>query len=321
MRIRKAPAMCRLVAALAGVFVFAADAAPKPTPAPAKKPSISAPKSTPKKSPKPAPKGKGRKPKPAPAKPAPVPKVPPPDPELAKLSTINSLGMRFVQAGGVEFCIWPVRVRDYAAYWQATGGEDGAPWQKPGFAQTPDHPVVCVPWQDAVKFCNWLTEKEHAENRLSAGLEYRLPADIEWSRAVALPDEKGDHPAARDLGNRESYPWGNQWPPPPGAGNFSGEETREPTAIPGYRDNFVNTSPVGSFTPNAAGLFDMTGNVWQWCRDPWTKGSRERALRGSSWFNGALPLGLLSSVRIKAAPDALSDAYGFRVVIAPVEKK
>ncbi len=312
--------MRRLAAALAGAFVFAAQAAPKPTPTPAKK-TPAGTKGTSKKSPSPAPKGKGRTPKAAPAKLAPAPQTPPPDPELAKFSTINSLGMRFVKVGDVEFCIWPVRVRDYAAYWHATGGENGAPWQKPGFAQTPDHPVVCVSWQDAGEFCKWLTTKERAEKRLPADSEYRLPSDIEWSRAVALPGEKGSQPAERDLSNLEAYPWGTQWPPPPGAGNFAGEETRGPTAIPGYRDSFVNTSPVGSFLPNAAGLFDMAGNVWQWCRDPWAKGTAERTLRGSSWFNGVLPLSLLSSARIKANPDALSDAFGFRIVIAPVGKK
>jgi len=324
MGIRKAPAVCWLVAAVAGAFSFSAQAAPKPTPAPAKKTPVSAPK----KSPSQEPKGKGRTPKPAPAKPAlpkPVPAapaVPPPDPELAKFSTINSLGMRFLKVGDVEFCIWPVRVRDYSTYWHHNkGGVRNAPWQKPGFPQTPDHPVVFVSWDDAQKFCTWLTQNERAEKRLPADREYRLPTDIEWTNAVALHDEKGASPADRDLRNLSDYPWGTQWPPPAGAGNFAGEETHQPYAIPGYRDNFPNTSPVGSFAPNAAGLFDMAGNVWQWCRDPWFNGSRERTLRGASWFNGALPPSLLSSARIHATPDALSEAFGFRVVIAPVEKK
>ncbi len=231
------------------------------------------------------------------------------------------MGMRFVKVGDVEFCIWPVRVRDYAAFWRSYGGARNAPWQKPGFAQTSEHPVVCVTWDDAVKFCNWLTKKERAEKRLPDDREYRLPADIEWSRAIALPEEKGTCPSDRDLRNLQDYPWGTQWPPPQNIGNFAGEEMHAPTAITGYRDNFVYTSPVGTFEPNKAGLFDMTGNVWQWCRDAWFKGSRERTLRGSSWFNGVLPLSLLSSARIHANPDALSEAYGFRVVIAPVEKK
>ena len=326
MIIRKAPAVCWLVAAMAGAFAFSAQAAPKPTPVPVKKPSGSAMKSAPKKAPKPDAKGRGRASKPAPIKPAPIKPTPAtpaqPDPELAKYSTINSLGMRFVKVGDVEFCIWPVRVRDYTAYWH--GNKDAARsalWQKPGFAQTSEHPVVCVTWDDAVKYCHWLTKKERAEKRLSTDREYRLPTDIEWSRAVALPEEKGSSPAERDLRNLRDYPWGTQWPPPPGAGNFAGEETREPTAIPGYRDNFVNTSPVGSFAPNAAGLFDMAGNVWQWCRDPWFKDSRERTLRGASWFNGALPISLLSSARIRFNPETPSEALGFRIVIAPVEKK
>lgn len=229
---------------------------------------------------------------------------------------INSLGMRFVPvpSARVRFAIWPVRVRDFAAFAESTGHASGL-WKNPGFEQGADHPVVNVSWEEATAFCRWLTEREREERLIGRKQVYRLPSDLEWSRAVGLAQERGATPEARDLGIADVYPWGRQWPPPPGAGNYTGEETGSEEAIPGYRDGFVWTSPVGSFSPNAYGLYDMGGNVWQWCLDLWNAESSARVLRGGSWYNGALKLSLLSSCRIHAAPDATSDDHGFRIVL------
>jgi formylglycine-generating enzyme required for sulfatase activity len=87
-------------------------------------------------------------------------------------------------------------------------------------------------------------------------------------------------------------------------------------AIRGYNDGFVWTSPVGSFAANKFGLFDMGGNVWQWCMDSWNREAGGRVLRGGSWYNGALKLSLLSSCRIRAGNDSSTDNYGFRCVVA-----
>ena len=59
------------------------------------------------------------------------------------------------------------------------------------------------------------------EGRLPAGASYRLPTDLEWSTAVGLPHEAGTTPKARQMGIKNGYPWGTQFPPPPGAGNFA----------------------------------------------------------------------------------------------------
>ena len=139
--------------------------------------------------------------------------------------------------------------------------------------------------------------------------EYRLPRDREWNAAVGS-------------GN---YPWGNQWPPPEGAGNYG----------PGLNvDRYAATSPCGSFRPNEFGLFDMGGNLLQWCED-WYRaemndrevlrvfdelgddggGRKYRVLRGASW-TAEIPEYLRSSVRVYGGfPDKQSAHNGFRCVL------
>ena len=232
----------------------------------------------------------------------------------------NSLGMRFAPVGNVFFCIWLTRVEDFEAFAKATGYK-GSAWRDPGFKQGPDHPVVNVSWNDANQFCLWLTEKEHREGILAANETYRLPTDLEWSNAVGLPTETGRTPESRDMDVPDVYPWGTQWPPSAGAGNYTGEETDSDVAIKGYNDGFAWTSPVGSFRVNKFGLYDMGGNVWEWCADWWNGEQKAKVLRGGSWYNGALKLSLLSSCRIHASADQGTDNYGFRVVIAQEASK
>jgi eukaryotic-like serine/threonine-protein kinase len=235
----------------------------------------------------------------------------------------NSLGMMFQPVGEIQVCIWPTRVKDFEAFLKTAYPDKASEeiWKKPAFEQTPEHPVVNVTWTQATQFCEWLTQAERAAGSLPEDKEYRLLTDAEWSKAACLPTENGDSPEARDLGNETHYPWGKEWPPPQGAGNFSGLETESEMAIPDYNDGFKYTSPVGSFTPNVRGLYDMGGNVWQWVRDAWSPDSQNRALRGSSWYNGGLiRMSLLSSARIQSSAEKTADTYGFRVVIAKVAK-
>ena len=243
--------------------------------------------------------------------------VPPAVPKVIVPATgaENSLGMRFAPVGDVDFCVWQTRVRDFDVFARAVNLKSSA-WRGPGFKQGPDHPVVNVTWVEAVAFCKWLTDLEHKDGTLPAAQFYRLPTDLEWSKAVGLPEESGRTPEARDMGVSDVYPWGTQWPPPPKSGNYTGEETGSDVAIKGYDDGFAWTSPVGSFPPNKLGLYDMGGNVWQWCMDAWNSDSKAKVLRGASWYNGALKLSLLSSCRVHASPDSSTDNYGFRIVRA-----
>ncbi|MEQ1862449.1 MAG: SUMF1/EgtB/PvdO family nonheme iron enzyme [Chthoniobacteraceae bacterium] len=248
-----------------------------------------------------------------------------PAPDATKTSAAtgftNSLGVGFVPVAGTEviMAIWPTRVRDFEGFAKTTGLKSSL-WKDPGFKQTPEHPVVNVTWQEALAFCKWLTIKEQKEGLISAKQSYRLPTDLEWSRAAGLGTENGATPEARDMGVPDMYPWGKTWPPPSGSGNYTGEETGSDVAIKGYNDGFMWTSPVGSFPASKLGLFDMGGNVWQWCMDSWNTESKAKVLRGASWYNGALKLSLLSSCRVHAAPDSSTDNYGFRVVLTLPEK-
>lgn len=216
----------------------------------------------------------------------------------------NSLGMQFVPVPRTEvlFCVWHTRVRDYQAFAVATARS----WEKPTFAQGPDHPAVNVSWVDAQAFCQWLTAKERLEGKLTAAQSYRLPTDWEWSVAVGLIEPRAGTPKEKGAKIRDMYPWGNQWPPPRGAGNY-GESLDV--------DDYKNTSPVGSFAANALGLNDMGGNVWQWCED-WYDGERQyRVLRGNSWGEFFTAPNLLSSYRHFNSSDLRNDICGFRVVL------
>lgn len=230
----------------------------------------------------------------------------------------NSLGMKFLPIGQVGFSVWETRVRDFEAFVNAThydatqgvivqgrdGFVGGVSWKQPNFPTSAIHPVSGVNWEDAMAFCRWLTEKERKEGRLHPQQSYRLPFSQEWEQAAG---------ATR-------YPWGDAWPPPPGAGNFAGTEVREDGnwpaergVIEGYNDGYARNSPVGTFRANANGLYDMAGNVWEWCQD--IVAGNKRMLHGGSWHN-YMPANLQISFR-GAAPELSSRdlGYGFRCVL------
>jgi hypothetical protein len=234
----------------------------------------------------------------------------------------NSLGMTFMPVGDILIAVWPTRLQDFRAFvvesgYRATAGHfhswtdgswrvQGHNWMNPGFKQTPTHPVVGIMWQEGIRFCDWLTERERRAGVLSTRERYRLPTDAEWTMAV---------------GNG-SYPWGDTWPPPENAGNY--RVTR-----PGD----LGTTAAGSYPPNALGLHDLGGNVWEWCDGYYLKemtppelreqfdflnddgGGTYRFLRGGSWFN-AEQRELLSAYRNPGKfPDARFSNVGFRCVL------
>jgi hypothetical protein len=250
---------------------------------------------------------------------------------------VNSLGMKFVPVAGtpVLFSVWHTRVQDFRAFMKNNPDYDppgemwslskdnwkqrGATWKEPGFQQSSTDPVVGVSWDDAKAFCAWLTKRERDSGALPEDSLYRLLTDEEWSIAVGLDSEPGNTPEEKDSQNNV-YPWRKRWPPLAGAGNYRGVESKienEPTdwdVIEGYNDGYPRTSPVGSFAANQFGLYDMGGNVWQWCEDWYNSEKKFRVLRGASW-NDNDPGNLLASRRFKYMPAERGASIGFRCVL------
>jgi formylglycine-generating enzyme required for sulfatase activity len=229
---------------------------------------------------------------------------------------INILGMSFVRIPGTRIllCSHLTRKRDYRLHSLECGTDNS--WDEASYEGVPvstaeDHPVVMVNWEEAGNFNRWLSETE--------GRKYRLPTDHEWSCAVGIGEREDP---ARSPHQKSSaihrYPWGTEWPPPRGAGNFADEAARRTfpkwTVIEGYDDGWATTSPVMSFPPNDLGLYDLAGNVWEWCGDWSGNSGRYRVLRGGSWFDLS-SYSLMSSRRRREHPERRHVSYGFRCAL------
>jgi formylglycine-generating enzyme required for sulfatase activity len=233
----------------------------------------------------------------------------------------NSLGMKFVPVPGTKIlmCIHETRYKDYAAYAEAVAGVDPG-WKNQTISgvqpkhNPPEHPVRSMSWDAAKAFCAWLSEKE--------GRAYRLPTDREWSTAVGIADREAPTTDPSILGKAlpDVYPWGGQVPPPQGAGNYADSSQKatgkklaggSPQDIDGYTDDYPTTSPVMSFKPNALGLYDLSGNVNEFCED--ASNATRRIARGGSFLSGMSELH--SSNREILPSGAPRKATGFRVVV------
>lgn len=240
----------------------------------------------------------------------------------------NSLGMIFVRVPGtsVAFSVFETRVQDYAAFAAAQPGWAGTNWNHAFYhgvtpvSVGPDFPVVNVSWNNAAAFCVWLTGVERKAGRIAATQNYRLPTDAEWSCAVGLAGrETGATPQEKSARLPQVFPWGDFFPPPPGAGNFADAAAKNYFTnwphIENYTDGFATTAPVGSFAPNRFGLYDLAGNALEWCEDFYDAAHRQKVLRGGAW-NNCGPKSLLSSYREHAAPERSSVVTGFRCVLS-----
>lgn len=245
------------------------------------------------------------------------------DPQIeAPQPVINSLGMEFVPAGNgkVLFSVYETRVQDYRRFRTSVPARESGPvlvqvdtswvsstdfrWSRPNYEQEDDYPVVGVSWKDAVDFCKWLTERERRSGKIASRSQFRLPTDLEWSRAVGLGDETGETPEKRELsaGKRYRYPWGSNWPPPANVANIL--------------NAFSWPINVGSYPAGKYELHDMCGNVWEWCQDTYSPDMENKVLRGGAWYPQGKPEKEYSlSYRESAEPGFKSTYIGFRVVL------
>lgn len=190
-------------------------------------------------------------------------------------------------------------------------------------------PAVRVAWEQAARFCNWLSAKASlppayvqkgttliAVEPLNTG--YRLPTEAEWEYC------------ARFLGKQafSKYPWGNKFPPVQLSGNYSDQSAKNllPNVLEGYNDGYVTTAPPAKFKSNFLGLYDMGGNVAEWCHDFYSiysydpektyvdptgpKNGKHHVIRGSGWKHGTI-----NTLRLayRSYGDDKREDVGFRV--------
>jgi formylglycine-generating enzyme required for sulfatase activity len=204
------------------------------------------------------------------------------------------------------------------------GMDNNADWENPGYEQTDDHPVVCVSWNDAQEFIKWLNEK-HPPLPASAkpgDWKYALPTEAQWEYACRAntrtryscgdsDDSLNGHANIADASFKPKFPntdwarWAVSWD-----------------------DGHAFTSPAGKLKPNGFGLYDMHGNVWEWCADLWDPNyyqakimldpagpaaGGDRVIRGGSWNHAASRV--RCAQRNRYFPGHRDDGIGFRVVL------
>jgi formylglycine-generating enzyme required for sulfatase activity len=195
--------------------------------------------------------------------------------------------------------------KNHDGFWEKV---KNAHWLEAHFFQKPDYPVICISWNDAVAYAKWLSQQ--------TGQQYRLPTEVEWEYAARAkttasrywgnnPDNACDYANTHDKTSKEknSFQWNNH----------------------NCTDNYATTAPVGHFKPNAFGLFDMLGNVWEWTCSEYnnrysgkekrcaSKNSKKaRVIRGGAW--NYEPGSVRAAFRNRVSPNERGNDTGFRLV-------
>ena len=151
-------------------------------------------------------------------------------------------------------------------------GVPSCSWETPGFNQTGDHPVVCVNWNDAIAYAEWLAK--------TTGQAYRLLSEAEAEYAVRGVTEVNAQPR---------YFFGNEDKDLCMYAHSANErviaEFSFPSAVP-CKEGYEFTAPVMKLKPNSFGLYDVHGNAWTWTRDCWNENYQNAPSDGSAWATG-----------------------------------
>jgi formylglycine-generating enzyme required for sulfatase activity len=185
--------------------------------------------------------------------------------------------------------------------------EHNSGWFKKLSLNRDEMPVVQVTWEQAALFCNWLSAKASLppsyvkrDGKWAAaepmGGGYRLPTEAEWEYCARYEKDKASL----------KYPWGNSFPPTPKSGNFADLSAKGflPNYLADYNDGYPGPAPPGVFKPNSLGLYDLGGNVAEWCHDYYTiyaysgqkvildplgpEEGKHRVVKGSSWKDSSI---------------------------------
>lgn len=209
----------------------------------------------------------------------------------------------------------PVNLNDFGSWWQ---WKPKSNWRNPkgpgsSIENKLDHPVVHISWYDAQAYAVWAGK--------------RLPTEAEWEWAASGGNQGNVYPWGNESISKRS-PKANSW-----EGSFPYQNT--------MKDQFFYTAPVASFKPNSFGLYDMAGNVWEWCSDwydfryyktienkktinpqgpvdsfdPYQPYLKQKVMRGGSFLcNDAYCSGYRVASRMKSTPDTGLQHTGFRLV-------
>jgi len=191
----------------------------------------------------------------------------------------------------------------------------GYSWRDPSFPQTDQHPVVCVSWDDAMAYVAWLSRK--------TGHHYALPSEAQYEYAARA-------------GTTTSFFWGDNRDaqacryanlPDWDQGRAMGEVPMGPDYRFQCSDGYAYTSPVGTYRPNAFGLYDMFGNIWEWVADCWNPNYEGAPTDGSTWLAGDCDghpsrggsygnavFAAYAGIRVQRDADYQGHSWGFRVV-------
>ncbi len=203
----------------------------------------------------------------------------------------------------VQISRYPVTNAQYGAYINATDADAPRDWEAGHIPEGKEnHPVVNVTWEDAMRFCAWLTETL----KLGEKETVRLPTEAEW-----------EFTAAGEGGRK--YPWGNDDPT---------------TQHANYGKNVGDTTPVDAYPKGVTpeGVYDLAGNVWEWCYDWYGPYAAEqqtdprgpnkgdgRVLRGGAFLDD--PYVVRGAFRHWSDPIYWNDYSGVRVVVSPLTLK